>query len=142
MKVLLLQDVKKIGRKFDIKDVSDGYARNFLIAKKLAVPADDSALRLKAEMDRKDQEAKASAVAAVGRLSGEILEFKVRSGDKGEVFGSVTEADIKKSLEAKGYQGFSVDLDQSLRFLGDRDVDLVFGKGIKGKVRVRLLPQS
>ncbi|TSC81623.1 MAG: large subunit ribosomal protein L9 [Parcubacteria group bacterium Gr01-1014_19] len=138
----MLQDVKKIGRKFDIKDVSDGYARNFLISKKLAIPADDSALRLKAEMDRKDQEAKASAVAAVRKLSGEILEFKVRSGDKGEVFGSVTEADIKKSLEAKGYQGFSVDLDHSLRFLGDRDVDLVFGKGIKGKVRVRLLPQS
>ena len=142
MKVLLLQDVKKIGRRYDVKEVSDGFARNFLIAKKLAVPADESALRLKAEVDRKEQEEKAVAVAAVGKLKGEILEFKVRSGDKGEVFGSVTEADIKKSLEAKGYKGFSIALDQSLRFLGDRDVDLVFGKGISGKVRVRLLPHS
>ena len=142
MRVLLLQDVKKIGRKYDIKEVSDGYARNFLIARKLAVPADESALRLKAEADRKEQEEKTAAIAATSKLSGEILEFKVRSGGKGEVFGSVTGADIKKSLEAKGYKGFSVDLDQSLRFLGDRDVDLTFGKGIKGKVRVRLLPQS
>ncbi len=142
MKVLLLRDVKKIGRKYEVKEVSDGYARNFLFAKKFAVPADEAALRLKAEVDRKDQEEKSAAVVAVGKLKNEVLEFRVRSGDKGEVFGSVTAADIKKSLEAKGYEGFSVDLDQSLRFLGDRDVDLVFGKGIQGRVRVRLLPQS
>ena len=55
MKVLLLQDVKKVGRKFDVKDVADGYARNFLLANKLAVPADASALKLKAEADQKEK---------------------------------------------------------------------------------------
>ncbi len=142
MRVLLLQDVKKVGRKYDIKDVADGYARNFLLANKLAVPADANALRLKAEADKKEQALLAQYSRAVEDLKKEILEFKVRSGSKGEVFGSVTAADIKKALEAKGFSDFSVELDQSLRFLGEREVEVVFGKGIKGRVKVKLSPQS
>lgn len=142
MKVLLLQDVKKVGRKHDIKEVSDGYARNFLIARKLAVPADASALKLKAEMEKQEQELVARYSAAASKLKNEILEFPVRSGSKGEVFGSVTAADIKKALEAKGFSDFTVELDQSLRFLGEREVEIAFGKGIRGKVKVKLLSQS
>lgn len=142
MKVFLLQDVKKVGRKHDIKEVSDGYARNFLIARKLAVPADASALKIKAEAEKKEQELIAKYSAAAGRLKNEVLEFSVRSGSKGEVFGSVTAADIKKALTAKGFSDFEVELKQSLRFLGERDVDVVFGKGIQGKVKVKLSSQS
>ncbi len=142
MKVLLLQDVRKVGRKYDVKDVADGYARNFLLANKLAVPADANALRLKAEADKKAQVLLAQYSRAVEDLKKETLEFKVRAGSKGEVFGSVTAADIKKALEAKGFSDLEVDLDQSLRFLGEREVEVIFGKGIRGKVKVKLSPQS
>ncbi len=142
MKVLLLQDVKKIGRKYDIKEVADGYARNFLVARKLAVPADAQALKLKENFEKGEQARMVAAQAAVERLKTELLEFKVRSGTKGEVFGSVTAADIKKALEDKSFNDFSVNLNQSLRFLGDREVDILFGKETKGKVKVRLLPLS
>lgn len=142
MKVLLLQDVKKIGRRYDVKEVSDGYARNFLIARKLAVPADAQALKLKENFEKEEQARSTAAKGSVSRLKSEILEFKVRSGAKGEVFGSVTAADIKKALENKGFNDFSVQLDQSLRFLGERDVEITFGKDIRGSVKVRLSPQS
>lgn len=142
MKVLLLQDVKKVGRKHDIKEVSDGYARNFLIVRKLAVPADASALKLKAELEKQEQELVVKYSAAASKLKNEILEFPVRSGSKGEVFGSVTAADIKKALEAKGFSDFEVELEQSLRFLGEREVEIAFGKGIRGKVKVKLQSQS
>ncbi|MDO8466767.1 MAG: 50S ribosomal protein L9 [bacterium] len=142
MRVLLLQDVKKVGRKHDIKEVSDGYARNFLLARKLAVPADATALKIKASAEKKEQELLAKYSAEVVRLKSEVLEFPVRSGSKGEVFGSVTVADIKKALEAKGFSDCEVELEQSLRFLGEREVEVVFGKGIRGKVKVKLLTQS
>ncbi|MDP1718830.1 MAG: 50S ribosomal protein L9 [bacterium] len=142
MKVLLLQDVKKVGKKYDVKNVADGYARNFLLANKLAVPADANALRLKAEAEQKEKALLVELQEAVKRLGDQILEFKVRSGSKGEVFGSVTAEDIKKALEDKGFHDFKVELGQSLRFLGEREVDIVFGRGIGGKVKTRLLPQS
>ncbi len=142
MKVLLLQDVKKVGKKYDIKEVSDGYARNFLLAQKLAVPADAKALQLKAESEKKEQLLLVQYQKAAEDLKKEILEFKVRSGSKGEVFGSVTATDIKKALEQKGFSNLEVKLDQSLRFLGEREVEIVFGKGIAGTVKVKLLPQS
>lgn len=142
MKVLLLQDVKKVGKKYDIKDVSDGYARNFLLAQKLAVPADARALQLKAEVAKKEQLLLVQYQKAAEDLKKEILEFKVRSGSKGEVFGSVTAADIKKALEVKGFSDLEVKLDQSLRFLGEREVEIAFGKGITGTVKVKLLPRS
>ena len=138
----MLQDIKKLGRKMDVKEVSDGYARNFLIAKKLAVPADASALKMKAEMEKKEQELLAKHSAAARKLKNEVLEFSVRAGNKGEVFGSVTAADITKALEAKGFSDFEVELGQSLRFLGEREVEVVFGRGIRDKVKVKLLPQS
>lgn len=139
--MLLLQDIKKIGRKYDVKEVADGYARNFLIARKLAVLADAQALKLKENFEKGEQARMVAARAGAERLKSEILEFKVRSGVKGEVFGSVTAADIKKALEDKGFSDFSVDLEQSLRFLGDREVDILFGKETAGKVKVRLFPQ-
>lgn len=142
MKVLLLQDIRKIGKKYDVKDVADGYARNFLIARKLAVPADATALKIKAAAEKGKQELLAKYSAAAAKLKSEVLEFPVRSGSKGEVFGSVTAADIKKALEGKGFSDFEVELEQSLRFLGEREVEVVFGKGIRGKVKVKLLTQS
>lgn len=139
MKILLLQDVKGVGRKYDVKEVSDGYARNFLIARKLATPADGAAMKLKAAAEAQEQARLSGYRESAKRLAGEVLEFRVRAGDKGEVFGSVKAEEIKKTLAERGYDAGEVLLDQPLRALGEREVSVKFGRGVTGKVRVRII---
>ncbi len=138
MKVLLLQDVKGVGRKYDIKEVSDGYARNFLIARKLAAPADGAAMKLKAATEAQEQARLSSYRESAKRLADEVLEFRVRAGEKGEVFGSIKAGEIKKALLERGYEAGEVLLDQPLRVLGEHEVSVKFGRGVTGKVRVRI----
>ena len=142
MKVLLLSDVRKLGKKYDVKEVSEGYARNFLFARKLAVPADAGAMKIKAQAESRENETVGRYKELAKRLVGEVLEFKVRAGQKGEVFGSVTAKDIEAALLRKGYGGqnnLAIILEKPLRALGEHKVGVNFGKGITGEVRVRLL---
>src|SRR5687768_11157933 len=103
MKVLLLQDVRGIGRRMEIKNVADGYARNFLIARKLAIPADETALHLKEELDQTVSAEIGKVKEVAEKLKTLQLEFIVKIGAKGEVFGSVGAEAIKKSLAEKGF---------------------------------------
>lgn len=141
MKVLLLQDVKKIGRKHEIKEVSDGYARNFLIPKKLAAPADEKAMAIKKDFEESEKSALANYKDLSARLSKEVLEFKVKVGNKGEVFGSVNAEQIKTALKDKGYGGVEVLLEKPIRILGENKVEVSFGKGLKGAVKIVIGPQ-
>jgi large subunit ribosomal protein L9 len=141
MKVLLLQDVKKVGRRNEIKEVSDGYARNFLIPKKLAMPADEAALKIKKATDEKEAELVAKLKNLSEKLKNDILEFRVKSGKEGEVFGSVSAEQIKKSLEEKGYGKTEVLLEKPLRLMGNHKVGINFGRGIRGEATVKLSPQ-
>ncbi len=138
MKVLLLQDVKKVGRKNEVKDVSDGYARNFLFAQKLAVPADEGAMKVKARIDANEQALIDGYKAQAAKLKKDVLEFKVKAGQKGEVFGSVSAEDIRKALEAKGYHDAKVRLEKPIRQTGVHDVEVDFGKGVKGIATIKI----
>jgi large subunit ribosomal protein L9 len=141
MKVLLLQDVKKVGRRMEVKEVSDGYARNFLIAKKLAVPADEAAMKFKSEADRRENDSVGKYRQLAELLKSEALEFGVRTGEKGEVFGSVTSEQIKKALREKGLGEPEVALKHPLRSIGEHRVEVNFSRGIKGEARVSLVPE-
>ena len=142
MKVLLLQDVRGIGRRMEIKNVSDGYARNFLIAKKLAIPADASALKLKQESDKEEQKLLDTYNKLARGLSKAVLEIQIKTGKNGEVFGSVKSEEIKSALLKKRLilNDSEVILGKPLRALGDHEVEVSMGRGIKGKVKVILLP--
>lgn len=125
----------------EIKDVSDGYARNFLIARKLAVPADEAAIKLKAQTEKKDAEAISGYQQLLERLKSEVLEFKVKVGTKGEVFGSVTAENIKDALLRQGYGGqnnLTVILKKPLHALGEHKIEVNFGKGVRGEANVSL----
>lgn len=106
MKVILKTDVKKVGKKGEIVEVSDGYARNFLINKGLAVQATAKSLEILA--DQKAQEAqyqqilKEEALKLKEELKDMVFEFKVKSGKEGRVFGSVSTKQIHEALCAKG----------------------------------------
>lgn len=139
MKVLLLKDVRKVGKKYEIKEVSDGYARNFLFARKLAVPADEGAMKIKAKAEAGESALISRYKEMAAKLNRETLEFKVRAGEKGGVFGSVTSQQIKKALLEKGYEVAEVVLEKPLRALGEHKVAISFGRGITGEAKVLVI---
>ncbi|NLM47146.1 MAG: 50S ribosomal protein L9 [Firmicutes bacterium] len=107
MKVILLSDVKALGKKGDIKEVADGYARNFLLPKGLAVEATDGHLKEHQRKKQQDMEKAAQKLAAAKKtaekMAGLQIEIPVRVGENGRLFGSVTSADLAAALEKKGF---------------------------------------
>ena len=142
MKVILLKGIPKLGHKNEVKEVSDGYARNFLFAKNLAKPATPEVL--KAIAVQKEREEKEQSVeyqhykALVEKLKSLELRFKVKMGEKGKAFGSVTPAKIKEAL---GKHGISIEkesilLEDSIKTTGVRDVKIKFPHDLVGEVKV------
>ena len=107
MKVLLLQDVKAQGKKGDIIEVSDGYAKNFLIKKKLAIQATNQVInetnQKKASEQRKLEIEKQEAIKLAERLNGNTIVVEIACGENGKMFGSVTGKEISESLLKSGY---------------------------------------
>lgn len=111
MKILLLQDVKKLGKAGDIVDVSDGYAKNFIMPQKLGKEATKEVLnewKLKkgSEANRREQE-KQAAIAQAEELSKVKIKLQVKGGEGGRLFGSVTAKDVADALEKQA--GIKVD---------------------------------
>lgn len=112
MKVYLLQDVKSKGKKGDIINVSDGYARNFLFPKKMAVEVNAKVLSEKKTKDEsvayhKEQELLAAKKVA-GRLEGQFVELKAKAGADGRLFGSITAKEIANAVKVK----YNVNIDK------------------------------
>ena len=103
MKVILTQDVKGQGKKDQIINVSDGYARNFLFPKKLAIPADAKAMNeiknKEASLKPKIETERAEAQAVAEKLSGVMVKVKMGAGADGRLYGSVTAKDVAEALE-------------------------------------------
>lgn len=103
MKIILLQDVKKLGKKGDIIEASDGYARNYIIPQKLGVEADAKGLNdLKVEKhkaDKKAQELLDAATALSTQLDGKKVSLKMKAGEGGRVFGSVSSKEIAAAVQ-------------------------------------------
>ncbi len=145
MKVILLEDVKGSGVKGDIINVSDGYARNYLFPRNLAIEATKANLnelknRKRAE-DKRKEEAAQNAREVVEKLSGLTLVIKAKSGENGKLFGSVTNKEIAEELQ-KQY-GLSIDrkkivLDEPIKQLGEMDLEVKLHPGISGKLKVKV----
>ena len=142
MKIILLQDVKGQGKKGEVVDVNEGYARNFLIKKGLAEVATATKLN---DINQKKSAAdfhKAEEIKATHRLAndinGKLFRIAIKAGQGGKVFGSVTAADIAEAVQR---DGFAVDkkkvvLSQPIKTVGVFDVDLKFMEGISAKIKV------
>ena len=136
MEVLLIQDVEGLGQAGEIKEVAGGYARNYLIPKGYAVPADKSArkraaaLREAAEKRRARQVAEAQTLA--DRLNALTLRFQAKVGEKGRLYGSITSGDIAEAIEREIGQEVDrrrIQLEHPIRELGTH------------KVAIRLMPE-
>ncbi len=142
MKIILLQDVKGQGKKGDLLEVNEGYARNFLIKKGLAEAATATKInelnqRKTADEYHKREELKAMKALA-DEIKGKAFTVKIKVGQNGKVFGSVTAQDISDSLKAGGY-----DIDKKkivllnpIKLVGDYDVTLKLAEGVSAKISV------
>lgn len=142
MKIILLQDVKGQGKKGDVVDVNEGYARNFLIKKGFAEIATATKLN---DINQKKSAAeyhKAEEIKAMQALAADIrgknFTVKIKAGKSGKVFGSVTGANIADSLVAAGYNvdKKKVVLPSPIKTLGVYDIDLKLMEGISTKIKV------
>lgn len=139
MKILLLQDIKGLGKKMEIKEVADGYARNFLILKKLALPAEKT-IKIKGEFDAQERIFTAKLQESKNKLNQEVLIFKIKTGSKGEVFGSINKEKIKKTLLNKKLiePQAEILLDKPIKSLGEHQIAINLGRGIKTAIKVIL----
>ena len=143
MKVLLLQDVKGQGKKDQIVDVSDGYARNFLFPKKLAVVADNKALNevknKEASKQYKIETEKAAARDIAAKLAEVTVKFTVNAGADGRLYGSITSKDIAEALQKQHkitVDKRKIQLPDAIRAYGKYDLDVKLYTDIVGKIHV------
>lgn len=149
MKVILLTDVKGSGKKDEIINVSDGYARNFLFPKKMAVEATPGAMkeieRKRAAADAREAERRAQAEAKAAQLKNKVINLTVKCGEKGRLYGSITTAEIAAELEKQhGVQvdKRKIDLPEAIRTVGDVQVEVRLYTGVSTKMTVHVTPAA
>lgn len=142
MKIILQQDVAVLGKRGDVKEVSGGYARNFLLPRGFAVSATEAALKnLEEEMARKEKarrDEEAQYRAAAEALKNMTLRFALKMGERGKAFGSVSAAKI---AEAIARQGIAVEKDwiareDPIKTAGEHVVSVAFPHGIVSKIKI------
>ncbi len=143
MKVILLQDVRNVGRKNEVKEVSPGFARNFLFSKKAAIPATEENLRKLASSKEQKEKSLSRETQKyremAEKLKSLVLEFKIKVGEKGQAFGSITSAKLTEALRKKG-----IDIEKEwlpeehIKSTGEKTVKIEFPYGIIGEVKVRI----
>jgi large subunit ribosomal protein L9 len=148
VKVILINDVDKLGKSGELKEVTDGFARNFLIPKKLAVPAAGGAYRAWqhdiASREEKRKREREDAEIAAQRISSTTLTMGVKVGEGGKLYGSITARDIADALGRRGIMvdRHKIDLDEPLRTLGTYKVAVRVFPGLTPEVTVAVEPKG
>src|SRR5215468_2310517 len=148
MEVILRDHVEKLGKRGEIVKVSDGYARNYLLPRKLALPATEGnkrhVERERKIMESREAEEKSQAEAIASRLSTIDITIARRVGDTEQLYGSVTAADISEFLKTKG---FEIDrrkliLPEAIKTLGEHDVPLKLHRDVTAPLKVKVVKEG
>jgi large subunit ribosomal protein L9 len=148
MEVILRQHVDKLGERGELVKVANGYARNFLLPRKLALLATDANRkqidRERAKFDVHEAEEKQGAEALASQLSGVTLEITRRVGATEALYGSVTNADIADALKAKGFEidRRKVQLDDPIKKLGEYEVPVRLHRDVSVPIKVTVLAEA
>jgi large subunit ribosomal protein L9 len=146
VKLVLLADVKALGKRGDVVDVADGYARNFLLPRKLAGEADRGALaqldaQHKAHRRRETQEL-ADAQALAARIESAKLTVTAKAGENGKLFGAVTNADVAAAISSAlsvGIDKHKIELESQIKALGSYPVEIKLHKSVVAKAVVNVV---
>jgi len=145
MRVILLDDVSKVGRRGEVRDVSDGYARNYLIPKKLALSATAGNLKnleqIKTQQDAKAGRVKGEAEALRERIEALVYEERRQASEEGKLFGSVTAQDIVEFLERHGIkvERRRVALDEPIKALGETAVPIRLHNDVAAQLKITVV---
>ena len=148
MKVILTQDVAKLGKSGELKTVADGYATNFLIPQGVAVPAAGGAFRawqhdIASREDKRKRDREDAEIAAT-RIASTTLTMGVKVGEGGKLFGSITAKDIADALARRGIEvdRHKIDLEEPLKSLGTYKVAIKVAAGMTPEVTVVVEPKG
>lgn len=142
MKVILLKDIPKLGKAFDVKEVAAGYARNFLFPEGLAELANESALK---QLEERRAAAAKLAEAELGlaqelaaQLDGQEIEISAKAGEAGKLYGSITPVKIASALKTRGFnvQKNQIKLGEPIKTEGEHEVTLEFEHGLEAKIKL------
>lgn len=145
MKVLFVKDLKKQGKKGDVKEVKDGYAENFLIKNGYAVKLDEKNLTEYKKnvklMQEEEEKLKREALTMKNQMETLVLTFKVKTGDADKVYGSISTKQIKDELAKQGYSVSKnlIEIDSPIASLGFHYVKLNLHKEVVVKVKVHVI---
>ena len=145
MKVILLKDVKNIGKKGEIKEVSDGYARNFLIPRRLAVKATEGNIKHlldeKKQEKEKEERIRKRSEEILNKLSKKVWEIRVKAGSAGKLFGSLTSSSIAEMLSKATGEEIDkrwVKVKKPIKEIGTYEIDVKLPGGVRGKIKVKI----
>ncbi len=148
MKVILLQDIKNVGRKDEIIKANDGYARNYLFPKKLAIEAtNDNLSKLQAKKTSEENKKKAE-IEANKKIAMQIeklrLQILAKAGENGKIFGGITSKEISEELKKQN----NIDIDkkkiilkETIKNLGTFTAEIKFGDGVNAKLTLEIKPE-
>ena len=148
MKVILTKDVDKVGKSGEMKVVADGYATNFLIPQKLAVPASGGAYRAYqhdiASREEKRKREREEADIAATRIASTTLTMGVKVGEGGKLYGSINNQDIAEALGRRGItvDRHKIDLEQPIKSLGTYKVAIKVYQGLTPEVTIVVEPKG
>jgi len=145
MKVILLKDVKGLGKLGEIKEVSDGYGRNFLIKNKLALEATEGNInfvksQLKA-LEKKNERKFENAKELKEMIEKVRVVIKAKAGENGKLFGSITSEDISEALKTQHnieIDKKTIDIEEPIKVVGDHIVDIRLGMNVVAKLRITI----
>lgn len=147
MKIILLQNVNKIGEKGDIKEVSLGYARNFLIPEKLAIPATERAIsdleKIKKSAKERDFKEQKKSRQISKKIEGLEIVIKAKAGNGGKLYGSVSEEQISKKIKEKGFEieSKSILIDKPLKAIGNYEALVQLEQDLRAKIYIKIIQE-
>jgi large subunit ribosomal protein L9 len=143
VKVMLTKDVEDVGRAGDVKDVADGYGRNYLLPRKLAVPAragvEDEARKIRDAANRREAKDRDDAQALAEEIGNKTVVVRLRVGAEDKAFGSVTNADIASALKAQHQvevDRHKIDLKEPIKQLGEHQVALRLHRDVEAHINL------
>ncbi|MDD3969690.1 MAG: 50S ribosomal protein L9 [Candidatus Pacebacteria bacterium] len=142
MKVILLKDIKKLGKKFEVKDVSSGYARNLLLPNGSAIIADKESLKRLEDQKmieiKKTEETQKENEKIVKELNNKTIKIETKIGEEGQLFESINEQKISDKLKELGFNvdKSNIEIDEPIKRQGDHLVKIKLGNNLEAKIKI------